>query len=119
MKRRMIVVLAVIILGCIGLMAAGMTTEEKPAPGSPTTESLGLVLEQGETGINVLGVRRRSPAERGGFSPGDRVLSVDGETILQITQLDEALAGLHPPCSAVFQIERERETQTLIIRLKH
>jgi carboxyl-terminal processing protease len=84
----------------------------------PTTWTGGVhaQLAWSERGVRVVEVPPDSPAQRGGLRAGDRVMSVDDQSIAGLTaeQVQRLLAG-EVGSIARLQVLREGETRTLAI----
>ena len=52
-------------------------------------------FDMAEEGLYIVGVNRRSPAEALGFSPGDRLLSINGEDVHNLAQLRKHFLAVH------------------------
>lgn len=74
-------------------------------------------LAWSERGVRVVEVPPDSPAERGGLRAGDRLVSVDGQTVAGLTaeKVQQLLAG-EVGSTARLQVLREGETRTLAIK---
>ena len=94
------------------LSGVGYTLERADAPPAPLT--LGVSLNGGAR-FGVRDVRRDGPAWQAGLSPGDEVVSFDGQPLTD-TNLDAALAARATPTAPV-QLALRRDGRPLTLSL--
>lgn len=100
-----------------------VTQTEAPAPapiaaGAPGW--LGVALggrEPDQPGAVVMNVLRRSPAAQGGLLVGDIVLGINGEPVLEPTQLSRAVGALGVGGRANLMVQRNGEQRLFAIAL--
>ena len=54
----------------------------------------------------ITGVLQDGPAAQAGMRPGDVIVSVDGKTVGNVSQLLTAVAALKPGQAAAFKVQR-------------
>jgi S1-C subfamily serine protease len=78
---------------------------------------LGVGVVEGERGLTVSRVLVDSPAAQVGVRPGDRLVRVDGRAVGDFEDLDQVMAGLVPGSEIALNLESERGSASLLIRL--
>lgn len=68
---------------------------------------LGVSLQESDQGLAVGTVVDGSPAEHAGLRGGDRIVSIDGESVDSYSSLVERLGRSHPGASVDVQVRRE------------
>jgi uncharacterized iron-regulated protein len=63
-----------------------------PTPPEKKRPRIGLVLKEETDGVRIELIIPKSPAEKAGLLPGDRILSVDGNEIKRLRDLHDAVA---------------------------
>lgn len=66
-------------------------------------------------GALIAGVLRGSPAERGGVLPGDVLIAVDGQSVLDTRAMLERVAALQPGQRATFRVRRDGKDVELTV----
>jgi Do/DeqQ family serine protease len=88
--------------GWIGIEPRDLTAE--------IAQSLNLPVSQG---VLITGVLQDGPAGLAGMRPGDVVLKIAGKTVINTSQLLNAVASLKPQSEATIGIQRGTESLTL------
>lgn len=70
---------------------------------------------QDTQGALIAGVLRGSPAERGGVLPGDVLIAVDGQSVLDTRAMLERVAALQPGQNALFRVRRNGKDVELTV----
>jgi hypothetical protein len=83
----------------------------------PMPELLGLFLEPSETAV-VRSVEEGSPAAKAGFLAGDRILSLEGQPVVSIADLQWVLQFAPEPGKVSAEVARDGKTLTLPLPLK-
>ncbi len=117
MRRRLVVLLV------LGLIAAGLWlchAHLAPATTEGVTRmaDLGLVLLDSETGVSVLAVKDKSPADHAGIHPGDLLLQADGQPFDTILQLEAMLPSPRPPAMHLQLMRHQEEIMTVKLSLE-
>lgn len=68
-------------------------------------------------GVVIVGVLRQGPADKAGLKPGDVVLDVAGQAVVNTGQLLNAVAGLKPGSETVIQVLRNGKPETVTVRI--
>ena len=92
--------------GWIGVEPRDLTPE--------IAESFGLPAK---SGVLITGVLQDGPASRSGMRPGDVVLKIGGEPVLNTAQLMAAVAALKPQTPALIGVQRGNRTLDLKIEI--
>jgi len=97
--------------------SSALEIDELP-PGNPGTEGgyLGLTLEPvegGGFGLAVVEVMPQSPAWKGGFREGDRVIGIAGQAVSNIDQFAEELEKFPPGTPVKFLVQRRGRSVNL------
>ena len=92
--------------GWIGVEPRDLTPE--------IAESFGLPVK---SGVLITGVLQDGPASRSGMRPGDVVLKIGGEPVLNTAQLMAAVAALKPQTPALIGVQRGNRTLDLKIEI--
>jgi aminopeptidase N len=71
----------------------------------PFTATLGVLLKAGEKGLTIKRIVPESPADKAGLKAGDLILSLDGETISDLTDL-----------KLVLSLKNERDTAKIVVK---
>ncbi len=95
-----------VVRGWIGVEMQELTPE--------LAESFGLSDAQGAL---IAGVLRNSPAEKGGFKPGDIMRTIDGKPVLTTKDVLETISSFPPGRSAQFDVFRKRKTVQLKVEI--
>ena len=74
--------------------------------------------DMSDGGVVVASIRSGSNAEKAGFSVGDRVISVDGETISTISDLKAVISEHSVGDTLSFELERNGRTGTIQLTLE-
>jgi len=99
------------------LFSAIMLVPEKQADRPPSTAAdLGLLLLEKENSLYVLGVHENSLAARAGIMPGDLLISVDGQRLLLVTELETHLADTAEERQLPVLVESSGRQQVLLLR---
>jgi thiol-disulfide isomerase/thioredoxin len=96
--------------------------QEAPAADAAGPGWLGVALTQrpqAQPGALVSNVLRRSPAALGGLEVGDIVLGVNGEPVLEPTQLSRFIAAAGAGGRANLMVQRGAEQRLLAVPLGH
>jgi len=105
-----------------GTPAASSPVGQREAGASEGPGWLGVALTgrpQDEPGALVSNVLRRSPAALSGLEVGDIVLGVNGQPVLDPTQLSHFVAGLGADGGANLMVQRGSEQRLLAVPLAH
>ena len=78
---------------------------------------IGVEIEKVEGSLMILSVISNSPAEKAGLKRGDRLISVDGETVKHLTA-DEFLQKIRGAKTRTLTISRKNKIGSLTIRIK-
>ena len=89
MKWRWLCVGLVVILAAALLCCASLPADEEANASSMA--DYGLMLLDSDSGVSVLAVRDRSPADKAGIQPGDILTSANDTPFATIEQLDALL----------------------------
>lgn len=65
---------------------------------------------KGGEGVIITGVLQNGPAAQAGIRPGDVIMRVSGEPVLNVSELLSRVAALKPGNAAVFVIRRQDRT---------
>jgi predicted metalloprotease with PDZ domain len=107
----------------LALSGLAATAESPPAPDPvPVRESprawLGAWLGDAiDGGIQVVALVARGPAERAGLLPGDIIVEIDGQTVLDQDLLGRLLAGKQPGEEAALSVLRSGEIARFTLTL--
>lgn len=105
--RRQLLAAALALCLLAGTAAAYHFHRSVPGEQSVTRMAdLGLMLLDEESGVSVLAVRDRSPADRAGIRPGDVLLCANGTAFADVRQLEEMLPHTR---SMRIQLRRDRD----------
>lgn len=74
---------------------------------------VGMVLREGEAGVEVEEVVAGGPAQAAGLSPGDRLLEVAGQPIGKVRDYDRATEGFRRGQATPFKVSRQGHELTL------
>ena len=99
-------------------MRLALGQEPEPAArGASTRDVLGVVVDAvtPESGVVVASVRPDSPAARAGFRHGDLVRELDQRIIRNLSDFDEAAAGIGPGRSVTLLVQRNRSSFYLVL----
>jgi putative serine protease PepD len=78
---------------------------------------LGLTSAAGQAGVEVAEVVPGGPAVRAGIRAGDRVVSVDGQSVSEPGDVSDALDGREPGDSIEVEVERDGSREQLDVTL--
>lgn len=98
--------------------AAGKQTQSRG--GRRLKVTLGIVPDFADTeskGLGVDGVKKGGPADSAGMLKGDRIVSMNGETITNIYDYMFRLAKLKPGETAIVEVKRGEEVKVLLVQL--
>jgi thiol-disulfide isomerase/thioredoxin len=101
---------------------SGVQQEEAPAAEAAGPGWLGVALgarEMDEPGAVVSNVLRRSPAALHGLEVGDIVLGINGQPVLDPTQLSRFIAAMGAGGRANLMVQRGQEQRLLAVPLGH
>jgi serine protease Do len=70
-------------------------------------------------GVWISGIQENGAADAANMRVGDVILSIDGTEVNNVAALQEAIARHRPGDKVKVQIERERETENLLLTLKN
>lgn len=95
--------------------------ERKPMPDEvifpwPMPDTIGLELDP-KTRATVREVARGSAAARAGFQPGDEILTLDGQPLLSIADMQWVLHNAPQPATLVATVRRTGEQKRLTLTL--
>lgn len=82
----------------------------------PLPATLGLHLDPAER-ASVTDVEPASPAEKGGFKKGDKILSMEGQPILSIADVQWVLHNAKEPSTLKAEVERDGQKAPLTLAL--
>jgi hypothetical protein len=82
----------------------------------PRPDRLGLKLDLNER-ATVRAVAEGSAAARAGFRPGDRILSLAGQPMISIADVQWVLQHAKPPCDLAAEVDRAGARTALALRL--
>ncbi|MDD4888031.1 MAG: PDZ domain-containing protein, partial [Thiomonas sp.] len=86
-------------------------------PQDVTEQLAGTLALSHPEGVVIVGVLRQGPADKAGLKPGDMVLDVAGQAVVNTGQLLNAVAGLKPGSETAIQVLRNGKAQTLTVRI--
>jgi putative serine protease PepD len=78
---------------------------------------LGLTTAAGPSGVEVEAVLPGEPAARAGLVPGDRILSVDGQTVREPSDVIDAIDGREPGDTVTVEVERDGRRERIDVEL--
>ena len=78
---------------------------------------LGLSSAGGPGGVEVQAVVPGSPAARGGLERGDRIVSVDGRTVTEPTDVNDAIEDRKPGERVTVEVERDGRRERVEVEL--
>src|SRR5262245_7223090 len=83
---------------CLTLLAGAVASEGVPVKPTFERATIGVQLdpEASGAGASVYGVRVGSPADKAGLTYGDRIVSVDGETVEDWRALQRIIGQAEP-----------------------
>src|SRR5438046_2691637 len=95
-SRRLAALLALPLLAVVSV--SGSTTREAHAQTKKTGGWLGIMMEasKGKPGVLVTHVIHSSPAEKGGFLAGDRIVKLDGTAVAAPGEVSAPVAAKGP-----------------------
>jgi len=82
--------------------------------------TLGIVpdmVSSENDGLGVDGVRKGGPAEKAGLKKGDKIVSLDGQSVTNIYDYMARLSKLKPGQVTSVEIVREGKKQVIIVQL--
>ena len=68
--------------------------------------ALGLLLQEEAGEVRIIAVWDDSPAHRAGLRPGDRLLTVNGQSVTDAAALEAILSQISPGAGVTFTAER-------------
>ncbi|MHC5058380.1 MAG: PDZ domain-containing protein [Planctomycetota bacterium] len=74
---------------------------------------LGIEMEEGDRGVQVVNVVAGSPAEEAGFKPGDLIVEIDGRQVFSADEIARLVGSRRPGDALTVTIERDGETLNL------
>ena len=83
----------------------------------PNRPVMGLTLRKAETGLAVADVPRAGPAFGVGFQPGDIVISIAGEKVTEVANLNEIFVDLLPGEGVKVEFVRNNQKMTKTVTL--
>lgn len=82
----------------------------------PMPDLIGLSLDPKET-AKVVQVANPSPAHQAGFRPGDQLLSLEGQPLISIADVQWVIHNAGSPASLKAQVRRGSQSRTLTLKL--
>jgi cytochrome c biogenesis protein CcmG/thiol:disulfide interchange protein DsbE len=117
-SRTLAALFALPLLGVVSL--SGEATREAHAQTKPKSGGwLGIMMEasKGKPGVLVTHVIHNSPAEKGGFLAGDRIVKLDGAAVAAPGEVSAPVAAKGPGKTITLDIVRSGKPQTLSVVL--
>ena len=78
---------------------------------------LGVTVEHGDVGVEVVYIKPGSPADLAGFRVGDRILSVEGRGIATPSELRLRVGTRRPGTEIMLKIRRGEDRIELLVKL--
>ena len=107
-KKTLWRVMAVIMLAaavCL-LICALHRPATLPQPWDGDAAALGLLLQEEAGEVRIIAVWEDSPARRAGLRPGDRLLTVNGQSVTDAAALEAILSQISPGAGVTFTAGR-------------
>ncbi|MCS6801738.1 MAG: PDZ domain-containing protein [Chloroflexota bacterium] len=101
-----------------GVVAAQTPPTQTPGAQQQQTRGwLGVVLNESNNQVTVRSVVPDSPAARAGIQANDRIVSINGQNVTTIAQVQNILNPLQPNAQVQIVLNRNNATQTVTVTL--